>query len=180
MQRIRAARSERHLSGYATTFRKNSRLEQRVIALVLRPLKTRASLEVSRILPEKRAETSTPETNLVISWVVLIFAGRCLVRFPLHSNGDTLSYSIGSTLVQSAGPVWNASLRYMEINREGSSKSRHTLTSIRQQLYDLKISHQRLTKYGCLHAGLGYSRLEDQANGISKSDVSGFILWSSN
>ena len=95
-------------------------------------------------------------------------------------DGDTLSYSIGSTLVQSAGPVWNASLRYMEINREGSPNSRHTLTPTRQDMYDVQISHERLTHYGRFHAGLGYSRTEDQATGIANSDVSGFIQWSSN
>jgi hypothetical protein len=95
-------------------------------------------------------------------------------------DGDTLSYSIGSTLVQSAGPVWNASLRYMEINREGSPNSRHTLTPTRQDMYDLQISHERLTHYGRFHAGLGYSCTDDQATGISNSDVSGFIQWSSN
>ena len=95
-------------------------------------------------------------------------------------DGDTLSYSFGSTLVQSAGLVWNASLRYMEINREGSLNSRHTLTSNSQDMYDLQISHERLTQYGRFHAGLGYSRLEDQATGISDSDVSGFVQWSSN
>jgi len=95
-------------------------------------------------------------------------------------DGDTLSYSIGSTLVQSAGPVWNASLRYMEINREGSPNSRHTLTPTRQDMYDLQISHERLTHYGRFHAGLGYSWTDDQATGISNSDVSGFIQWSSN
>ena len=95
-------------------------------------------------------------------------------------DGDTLSYSIGSTLVQSAGPVWNASLRYMEINREGSSNSRHTLTPTRLDVYDLQISHERQTLYGRFHAGLGYSWSEDQATGITDSDVSGFIQWSSN
>ena len=37
-------------------------------------------------------------------------------------DGDTLSYSIGSTLIQSAGHSWNLSLRYMEINRLGYSR----------------------------------------------------------
>jgi hypothetical protein len=95
-------------------------------------------------------------------------------------DGDTLSYSIGSTLVQSAGPVWNMLLRYMEINRVGLPSSTHTLTPTPQELLDLQISHERMTRFGRFHAGLGYGRLEDQATGISSSDVSGFIQWSSN
>ena len=95
-------------------------------------------------------------------------------------DGDTLSYSIGSTLVQSAGPVWNVLLRYMEINRVGQPSSTHTLTPTPQEQMDLQISHERLTKYGRFHAGIGYGRLEDLESGTSTSDVSGFIQWSSN
>ena len=98
-----------------------------------------------------------------------------------HSgDSDTLSYSIGSTLVQSAGPVWNVLLRYMEINRVGPPDSRHTLTPTPQDVFDVQISHERLTQFGRFHAGLGFSRLEDRATGITDSDVSGFIQWSSN
>ena len=98
-----------------------------------------------------------------------------------HSgDGDTLSYSIGSTLVQSAGPVWNVLLRYMEINRVGLPDPRHTLSATPQELVDIQFSHSRMTKFGRFSAGLGYGRLEDQASGISDSDMSGFIQWSSN
>jgi hypothetical protein len=95
-------------------------------------------------------------------------------------DGDTLSYSIGSTLVQSGGPVWNVLLRYMEINRVGTPDSRHTLTSTPQELVDLQLTHERLTKYGRFHAGIGYGRVDDLEMGTSTSDVSGFIQWSSN
>jgi len=98
-----------------------------------------------------------------------------------HSgDGDTLSYSIGSTLVQSAGHSWNISLRYMEINRIGAPDSRHTLTPTPQELTDLQISHERHTKYGRFYVGLGYNRLKDEVSGTSTSDVAGFIQWSSN
>ena len=95
-------------------------------------------------------------------------------------DGDTLAYSFGSTLVQSAGPVWNVLLRYMEINRVGSPDPRHTLSATPQELVDIQFSHDRMTKFGRFSAGLGYGRLEDQVTGISDSDVSGFIQWSSN
>ena len=95
------------------------------------------------------------------------------------ADGDTLSYSMGSTLVQSVGHSWIFSLRYMEINREGAPNSRHTLTPTPQELIDLQISHERHTRYGWFHAGLGYSRLDDEVSGQSTSDVAGFIQWSS-
>ena len=94
-------------------------------------------------------------------------------------DGDTLSYSIGSTLIQSAGHSWNLSLRYMEINRLGAPDPRHSLTPTPQELTDLQISHERHTKFGRFYAGLGYSRLDDEVSGTSTSDVTGFIQWSS-
>jgi len=97
-----------------------------------------------------------------------------------HSgDGDTLSYSIGSTLIQSDGHSWNFSLRYMEINRLGEPNPRHTLTPTPQELLDIQISHDRQTRFGRFYAGLGYSRLDDEASSSSSSDVTGFIQWSS-
>ncbi len=95
------------------------------------------------------------------------------------ADGDTLAYSLGSTLVQSAGHIWSFSLRYMEINRDGAPQPRHTLTPTPQDLTDLQISHERETRFGRFHAGLGYSRLEDEVTGDSDSDVSAFLQWSS-
>jgi hypothetical protein len=63
-----------------------------------------------------------------------------------HSmDGDGLSFSLGSTLVQSAGHTWNLSLRHMEINRSGSPDSRHTLSATPQELTDIQISYERHT-----------------------------------
>ncbi len=96
-----------------------------------------------------------------------------------HSgDGDTLSYSIGSTLVESAGHTWNVSLRYMEINREGLPNPRHTLSPTPQELIDIQLTHERETRFGRFYAGLGYARLDDEVSGISSSDVTGFIRWS--
>ena len=105
------------------------------------------------------------------------FRGRSIGH---PGDADTLSYSFGSTLVQSAGPVWNVLLRYMEMNRVGLPNPRHTLSATPQELVDVQVSHERLTKYGRFHAGLGYGRVDDQVSGTSSSDVSGFIQWSSN
>jgi len=97
-----------------------------------------------------------------------------------HSmDGDGLSYSLGSTLVQAAGHTWNLSLRHMEINRIGSPDSRHTLSATPQELTDIQISHARLFAFGRIYAGIGYSRLDDELTGQQTSEVSGFVRWSS-
>ena len=94
-------------------------------------------------------------------------------------DGDTLSYSIGSTLVQSAGHSWNISLRHMEINRIGAPDIQHSLTPTPQELTDLQVTHERHTRFGRFHVGLGYSRLKDKVSTTSSSDVTGFVQWSS-
>jgi len=94
-------------------------------------------------------------------------------------DGDTLSYSMGSTLVQSAGHSWGVSLRYMKINRIGEPNPKHTLSPTPQELIDVQISHERHTRFGRFHAGLGFSQLDDQLSNTSSSDMTGFIQWSS-
>jgi hypothetical protein len=93
------------------------------------------------------------------------------------ADGDGLSYSLGSTWVESAGHSWNVSLRYMEINRSGASDMRHTLSASPQELADIQLTHERLTEIGRFHFGLGVSRLDDSTTGESSDDVTAFIQW---
>jgi hypothetical protein len=95
------------------------------------------------------------------------------------TDGDSLSYSLGSTLVQSAGHTWNVTLRYMEINRAGRPNGRHTLTQTPQELIDAQLSHERETKYGRFYLGVGYQSLDDEATGVSDSDFTAFLRWTS-
>ena len=97
----------------------------------------------------------------------------------LSSDGDSLSYSLGSTLVQSAGQTWNIALRYIEINREGPPNRWHTLSPTPQELMDMQVTHSRDTKIGRFYAGVGYTQLDDKASNTTSSDVTGFIQWSS-
>jgi hypothetical protein len=92
-------------------------------------------------------------------------------------DGDGLSYSLGSTLVQSAGHSWNLSLRYMEINRAGTPSTRHSLSATPQELADLQLTHNRITTIGRFHIGLGVSNLDDELTGESSSDVTAFVQW---
>ena len=97
-----------------------------------------------------------------------------------HSgDGDTLSYSLGSTLIDSLGHTWNVSLRFLEINRIGMPNNRHTLSPTPQDLLDIQISHDRLTHLGRFYAGIGYSQLDDMATDVSDSEFSAFVRWSS-
>ena len=96
-----------------------------------------------------------------------------------HSiDGDGRSYSIGSTLVQSAGHTWNVSLRYMQINQEGSPDPNHSLSPTPQDRADVQLSHDRLTHFGRFHVGVGYNYVDDEVSGVTTSDFTGFIRWS--
>ena len=94
-------------------------------------------------------------------------------------DGDGLSYSLGSTLVQSSGHSWNVLLRYMEINRVGSPDPRHTLSATPQDIADIQISHDRITSFGTFKLGIGYSRLDDEVSAETSNEASAFIQWSS-
>jgi len=94
-------------------------------------------------------------------------------------DGDGLSYSLGSTLVQSSGHSWNVLLRYMEINRVGSPDPRHTLSATPQDIADIQISHDRITAFGTFKLGLGYSRTDDEASAATSNEASAFVQWSS-
>ena len=71
---------------------------------------------VARVGSDSVTRSRTARTNTRSTKTGYRYRGRAIGH---PGDGDTLSYSIGSTLVQSGGPVWNVLLRYMEINREG-------------------------------------------------------------
>ncbi len=97
-----------------------------------------------------------------------------------HSiDGDGLSYSLGSTLVQSSGHSWNVLLRYMEINQIGAPDPGHSISATPQDIADIQISHDRITNFGTFKLGLGYSRLDDAVTAEVSNETSAFIQWSS-
>ena len=93
-------------------------------------------------------------------------------------DGDGLSFSIGASLVQSAGHAWFLTARAMEINRVGRASARHTLSATAQDRFDLQLSHRRELAGGVLHAGVGYRYLDDVVRG-ERNDATGFVRWSS-
>ena len=96
-----------------------------------------------------------------------------------HSiDGDGRSYSLGSTLVQSAGHTWGISLRYMNIKRDGSFDPRHSISATPQDRIDIQITHSRTTGIGRFYIGVGYRYIDDIAFAVDSSDFTGFLRWS--
>jgi len=93
-------------------------------------------------------------------------------------DGDGRSYSLGSTLVQSAGHTWNVILRYMDINRFETPDLHHSLSATPQVRADIQVSHERWTRYGQFYIGIGYSYIDDKATASDESNLTGFIRWS--
>ncbi len=118
---------------------------------------------------------------------------NCSYEHPIYANGyryrgksmghgmdgDGLSYSIGTTLVQSAGHVWNVSLRHMELNREGSPQPGHTISPNALDLTDVQVSYQRDTAIGRFSIAAGHAEIDDPLSNVSTSDSSFFIRWQS-
>ena len=94
------------------------------------------------------------------------------------TDGDTRSFSIGSTLVQSGGQAWNLSVRHMEINRLGDANARHSLSSTPLDVTDVQVTYETLTRYGRFHAGLAFRQSDDQATGSDSSETGAFLRWS--
>lgn len=94
-------------------------------------------------------------------------------------DGDGLSYSAGTTLVQSGGHVLNISLRHMELNRRGSPQPNHSVAPTALDLTDIQISYERQSRFGRFTVGAGYVDIDDRVNGIATSDTSFFLQWQS-
>lgn len=103
------------------------------------------------------------------------YNGRAIGHF---MDGDGRSISLGSTFVQSDGHTINVSARYVEINRAGQPDLHHTLSPTPQEFTDIQVSYERLTRFGRFYAGVGYSKLDDQASALSTTDTSAFLRWS--
>ncbi len=94
-------------------------------------------------------------------------------------DGDGLSYSAGITLVQSAGHVWNISLRHMELNRQGSPQPNHSVSPTASDQSDIQITYERQSRFGRFTLGAGYVDIDDRVNGVATSDTSLFVQWQS-
>lgn len=95
------------------------------------------------------------------------------------TDGDSLSYSLGSTLVQSGGHSWNILLRYMELNRIGDTNTRNTVSPSSSTVADLHLSYHRQTSLGVFQIGVGLADVDGPVAEEVDNDASAYIQWSS-
>lgn len=94
------------------------------------------------------------------------------------ADGDSRTYSIGSTLVQSGGQAWWISVRHMEINRLGEADVPHSLSATPLEITDVHIAYETLTRFGRLTVGLDYRQSEDPVAADDASETGAFVRWS--
>jgi hypothetical protein len=122
---------------------------------------------------------SDPKPNCAYNHPLYPTGYRYNKRVMGHSiDGDGRSYSLGSTLVQSAGHTWNVTLRYMQIKMVGRPDPSHSLSATPQDRADVQLSHERYTRFGRFHIGIGYNYIDDKETGTDTSDLAAFIRWS--
>jgi len=95
------------------------------------------------------------------------------------TDGDSLSYSLGSTLVQSGGHSWNILLRYMELNRTGDPNARNTVSPTPSTVTDLHLSYHRQTRHGIFRVGIGFSDVDGPVVAAVDNQASAYLQWSS-
>lgn len=94
-------------------------------------------------------------------------------------DGDGLSYSVGTTLVQSGGHRWTAAIRYADINRVGAASLTHSLSSLPLEQLDVTLDHGREVSIGTLNFGLGW-RYNNSATGQERSnEAQAYLAWRS-
>ena len=140
----------------------------------------RTRLEVSETIARQGGfGFSDPRPNYAYEHSIYKTGYRYRGRVLGHpTDGDSRSYAIGSTLLQSGGQMWNLSLRYMEINKIGSPQPRHTLSQSQLDVMDFQVSYDTMTRFGRFYAGAGWSRTEDVQANTTASDVGAFLRWS--
>ena len=85
-------------------------------------------------------------------------------------DGDGLSYTIGSTLLDSRGNSLNVLARRVDINRVGDQ--RNSLSATPQDIAELSVSYSRQFSLGTLSVGVEYSRLrQDSADSGTDSSL---------
>jgi len=83
-------------------------------------------------------------------------------------DSDSLSSSIGSTLIDSSGNSMNFLVRHMEINRDGQQ---NPLSSKPQKISEFSLSYNRRVDLGQVSIGLVYSHLRERGVRASKSST---------
>lgn len=96
------------------------------------------------------------------------------------SDNDSRILSTGILLVDDADTQWRLLVRSGALNRGGAPDVRNTLTSTRQDLSSLDLSHSRLSRFGRIDFGAGFEQIEDSLSGQTDEEARAFIQWQSN
>ena len=84
-------------------------------------------------------------------------------------DSDSLSSSIGSTLIDSKGNSMNLLARYMDINRDGQE---NPVFSVKQKISEISFSYNRRFNLGTASIGIIYSHLRERVvGGSTKADI---------
>ncbi|MEM7610291.1 MAG: capsule assembly Wzi family protein [Pseudomonadota bacterium] len=95
-----------------------------------------------------------------------------------HSaDNDAKLFSLGGIAVEPDGDSWQAVIRFGELNTEGATDPRNTVTPTPADYLELEVSYRKPMTLGELELGIGASRFEDTATGSTEDDTRLFAGW---
>jgi hypothetical protein len=101
------------------------------------------------------------------------------------ADGDSVVVSGGLKLIEPDGKSWSALLRWSNINRRGDGEGQdlnHSLTPFEFKVADAHLTHKRSFDWqgwrlGSIALGVGYQYRENERNGRTNDDFTGFVQW---
>lgn len=93
------------------------------------------------------------------------------------ADNDAELFSLGGVAVEPDGNVWQAVVRFGELNNDGSPDPANTLTPTPVDYFEIELSHRLSLDYGQLEFGLGVSRFDDALTGDQQDDSRLFVGW---
>jgi hypothetical protein len=100
-------------------------------------------------------------------------------------DGDSLGVSLGAALIEQDGRIWNATLRWAELNTDGVGGFRNAVHSVAPQelrIMSASVSHRREINvdglsFGVVTLGGGIQHSKDGVTGDTATDLQGFVQW---
>ena len=133
----------------------------------------RAHLEYSDTLVR---DSDGPRPNVAYNHSEYTDGYRYYGRVMGHSmDNDGRMRSLGLSLVEPGGTIWNLVVRDADLNRDGGGLNSVTLTA--KDFRDTEISNSRMLGGGKLDAGLAYQEYEEVGTGEHTSDPRLFVQW---
>ncbi len=95
------------------------------------------------------------------------------------ADNDARIISVGIVLVDADDIQWRGLARFGALNRGGPPDPFNTLTSTKQDIASIDLSHSRAFSFGVIDVGAGYEQVDDIATGASSSDGRLYLQWRS-